>query len=73
VHHQKLGADHVKVSVDMILDGAEELPLPVGAHRDYTRLSDVAGSFLQWPKTLVLEREVIYIVLKSNLPINELL
>lgn len=58
VHHQPLFIDHVKVSVDYVIDGAEAFYIPVPSQH-HTTVGESIGSFFQWPKELVIFGEVI--------------
>ncbi|KAK9756635.1 hypothetical protein RND81_01G111000 [Saponaria officinalis] len=51
VHNTPLSPQNVCVSIDKVLESAAPLPVPWGG---FERIGEVDGSFVQWPKTLVL-------------------
>ncbi|XP_074321705.1 uncharacterized protein LOC141658767 [Silene latifolia] len=51
VHNTPLSHQNVRVSIDNILDGKSQLPIPWDEN---VRVAEVFGSFAQWPKSLVL-------------------
>ena len=52
-HNQQMLADHVKVGIDAVEPSHEGTPLPVPTNYHST-IGEAVGSFVQWPKSLVL-------------------
>jgi hypothetical protein len=49
-----IGADFARVSVDDVIEGFDDNPLPVPPHDEMTTLVHTAGSFIQLPKEDIL-------------------
>ncbi|VFQ80974.1 unnamed protein product [Cuscuta campestris] len=52
LHNAPLPYDHVKVSVDVVLDGMGDYPIPTPTD-EHTTVSSTLGSMCAWPKALV--------------------
>jgi hypothetical protein len=55
-HNQQILVDHVKVGIDAVESSYEGTPLPVPT-RHHNTIGEAVGSFVQWPKSLVLLRD----------------
>lgn len=58
VHGNPMAAHNVKVSVDDVVAEFQQTPLPVRSI-EHEKVGDAAGSFVQWPKDLVMLGQVI--------------
>lgn len=52
VHHRPLPIDHVKVVVDIDIEGDASLPVPV-EEASLMTVQDACGTFVAWPLSLV--------------------
>lgn len=55
-HNQQILADHVKVGIDAVEPNHEGTSLPVPT-KHHSTIGEAIGSFIQWPKSLVLLRD----------------
>ena len=63
IHGIPITPNNVKVCVDEVLIEFQLTPLPVPCDEHET-VGNAAGSFVQWPKDLVILGQVIYISIK---------
>lgn len=57
VHGEQIAPDNIKVCVDDVVGDYQTTPLPVPCS-EHKMVGEAAGSFVQWPKTLVLLGQV---------------
>ena len=59
VHCVPLLEDHMKVQVDSVVDDMYlKFPLPTKVNKDFVKIEDTFGSFIQWPKDSIILDEV---------------
>ncbi|XP_056691401.1 uncharacterized protein [Spinacia oleracea] len=64
VHHTKMMETHYKVGIDKPYSEFGEIDLPVPTLDGLTKLGETEGSYLQWPKELVLfDNEVMSFII----------